>query len=309
MKVKKLLTATLLCTVAAFANDTMNKERFTEKLYADWGQSFTVDKELYSEDDGVQKLVIFENPLYGTVLALDGIIQTTKKDEFFYHEMITHTALLSHDKPENVLIVGGGDGGTLREVLRHKNVKEVTLVEIDGRVIKLCKQYFPEHSKGAFNDPRTRIVIQDAAKFVLTAPQKFDVIIADTTDPIGPGAALFTPEFFANCKKALKKNGIFVNQCGVPFMQTEEMGETYHHLKKLYGNVQFCLVPVPTYVGGFMCLGWASDKKYNDISVSTLEKRLKNVTGEMRYYTPEVHKASFALPLYMQKAIAAGDKK
>jgi spermidine synthase len=251
--------------------------------------------------------VIFENKEFGKVLALDGIIQTTEKDEFIYHEMITHVPILAYGKKDlSVLIVGGGDGGTLREVLRHNNVKKATLVEIDDRVINLCKEYFPNHSLGAFDDPRTHIVIQDAFDFVGQTNEKFDIIICDTTDPVGPGAVLFTFEFFAHCKQALNKGGVLVNQCGVPFMQKEEMVQTYEYLSRLFNDASFYLAPVPTYVGGFMCFGYATDNKElrRQDSRTIAQRMKKSVTGTLQYYTPEIHKAAFVLPKFVEDALA-----
>lgn len=306
MKVKNTILSTLFFSAVscgAFAQtNTM-----TETLYADWGQTFGISKILMEEKNDVQHMVIFDNPEFGKVLALDGIIQTTEKDEFFYHEMITHVPILAHGNAKNILIVGGGDGGTLREVLRHKSVERATLVEIDDRVINLCKQHFPNHSKGAFDDSRTHIVIQDAFDFVGTTKEKFDVIICDTTDPIGPGAILFTPEFYARCKKVLREGGILVNQCGVPFMQKDEMVHTHEHLSKIFKDAYFYVVPVPTYVGGFMCLGWATDNVNHRMKEpKEIEALLKKDLSEpLQYYTPKIHKASFVLPKFMEDALLA----
>ena len=309
MKFRDSILATLFFS-AVSSYSFAQTETFTETLYPHWGQFFTVSKVLMEDKNDVQHMVIFENEEYGKVLALDGIIQTTEKDEFVYHEMIVHVPLLAHGNAQNVLIVGAGDGGTLREVLRHKNVKSATLVEIDDRVINLCKKYLPNHSKGAFDNPKTRIVIQDAFDFVGNTREKFDVIICDTTDPIGPGAILFTPEFYARCKKALSVGGIIVTQCGVPFMQTDEMVHSHEHLSKIFKDAYFFVAPVPTYVGGFMTFGWATDNKtLRTIDSRILEQRMKKeVEGEMKYYTPKIQAASFVLPKFLEDALAAGSK-
>lgn len=310
MKLKTSILSTLFLA-AVSSHSFVNADTYRETLYPHWGQSFHMSKILMEEKNDVQHMVIFENEQFGKVLALDGAIQTTDKDEFFYHEMIVHVPIIAHGNAQNVLIVGGGDGGALREVLRHKSVKHATLVEIDDRVINLCKEHFPNHSQGAYEDPRTRVIIQDAFEFLANTKEKFDVIICDTTDPVGPGAVLFTPEFFARCKKALNTNGILVNQCGVPFMQMDELVETHKHLSKLFNDATFYVVPVPTYVGGFMTLGWATDNKnLRKISPAIAAQRLnKDVVGDLQYYTPMIQSACFVLPKFIEDALAKSKKE
>ena len=172
------------------------EEWCAETLYDSYRQVFKVEKILYEEKSESHHLLVFQNELFGTVLVLDGAIQVTEKDEFVYHEMMTHVPLLSHGNCRTVLIIGGGDGGILREVLRHKTVEKVVLAEIDASVIALSKKYLPSLSKGAFDDPRLQVVIGDGAQFVKNSPERFDVIICDSTDPEGPGAVLFSEEFY-----------------------------------------------------------------------------------------------------------------
>jgi spermidine synthase len=274
------------------------EERFVETLYPAWGQSFEVSKTIHTEKSDYWNLAIFENPLFGRVLAIDGIIQTTERDEAIYHEMMAHVPLLAHGNAKSVLILGGGDGGTLREALRHPGIERAVLVEIDRRVMDLCKEHMPSLSSGAFDDPRASIVIQDASKYVKETSETFDVIICDSSDPFGPGKVLFTSEFYGDCKARLNPNGIFVNQNGVPFLQKEELLLTLENRRPHFKHVSFYAAPVPTYAGGFMAFGWASDRKYK-VSEQTLKKRLENLKGEMKYYTPAIHRASFALPAYM----------
>ncbi len=300
MKVKKpILALALACAIPCLS---FAKEVYTESLYPHWGQSFEMSKVLFEEKNDVQHMVIFENQAFGKVLALDGVIQTTEKDEFVYHEMITHVPILAHGNAKKVLIVGGGDGGTLREVVKHSNVEEIVLVEIDARVIDLCKHYFPKHSNGSYDDPRLRVVIQDAFEYAGTTDETFDVIICDSTDPIGPGTVLFTPEYFSRIKNILNSDGIFVNQCGVPFMQTDEMVETHGHLSNLFADANFYLAPVPTYVGGFMSFGWATNNPHaREIDVATLKERMEaTMIGDLKYYTPKIHNASFVLPKFLE---------
>lgn len=285
-----MLTSFLLATAL-----TTN---FHETLYPDWKQTFTIDQIIYEENTDYWNLSIFENGQFGRVLALDGIIQLTEKDEYSYHEMMVHVPILTHPNPKSVLIIGGGDGGSLREVLRHKSLENITQVEIDPTVIELSKTYFPTLSQGAFDDPRANIVIQDASIFVKETEQKFDVIIIDSNDPEGSAQVLFSSEFYGDCKNILNEGGILVNQNGVPFLQPEELTLTENNRKPHFKNVGFYITSVPTYVGGLMALGFASDATY-EISEEVLKERLTNMEGKMKYYTPAVHIASFALPQFM----------
>lgn len=283
-----------------FSSSLSADQWITETLYENWRQSFKVDEVLYEERTEQQHLVIFRNDVFGKVLVLDGVIQTTEKDEFIYHEMMTHVPLLAHGKAKKILVVGGGDGGILREVLKHNTVEKAILVEIDEAVVTFSKKYLPSLSNGAFDDPRVEVIIQDGCQFVKNTDERFDVIICDSTDPYGPGAVLFTSEFYGDCHAILNPGGIFVNQNGVPFLQEGELLATYHNRKDHFKDVGYYLGVIPTYVGGFMAFGWASDNKgYRNISVKELEKRLKGVEGELKYYTPELHMGSFALPKFM----------
>jgi len=278
--------------------------QYQETLYPGWGQWFTESEIIFRQKTDFQDLVIFQNPQFGKVLALDGVIQNTEVDEPVYHEMMVHVPLLSHDNPQTILIVGGGDGGILREVLKHPTIERVVLVDIDKAVVDLSKEYLPHISKGAFENEKAHVIIQDATVFAKECKETFDVIICDSTDPIGPGEVLFTSEFYGDCKKLLNKNGIFVNQNGVPFMQPTELALTMNNRKPHFKHVTFYLAPVPTYAGGHMAFGWASDKKYR-VSEAVLEERLAKLNVDLFYYTPEVHKAAFALPGFMRKQIAS----
>lgn len=191
---------------------------YQETLYEGYGQRFRVDKILHEVHTGHQHLVIFENARMGRVMALDGVIQTTEADEFIYNEMLTHVPILAHGLARRVLIIGGGDGGILREVAKHRNVESITMVEIDSTVVELCREFLPEHSKGAFDDPRLSLAMDDGMRFVATTDQKFDVIISDSTDPIGPGEELFSENFYQACRRCLNEGGILVAQNGTPFM-------------------------------------------------------------------------------------------
>lgn len=277
-------------------------EVYQETLHQDWGQFFRIEKKYFEEKTDIQHLVLFDSPIWGKVLALDGVIQTTENDEFVYHEMLSHVPILAHGNVKSVLVIGGGDGGLIREVLKHQTVEKVALVEIDASVIEFSKKYLPSLSKGSFEDPRLQIVIQDGCEFVRNTDEKYDVILCDSTDPIGPGAVLFTSKFYEDCKKALNPNGIFSCQSGVPTLQKEEFKKTFQNLKDHFQDVGFFLAVVPSYIGGHMALGWATDNKnLKKISLEELELRIKQINGELQYYTPEIHQASFVLPRFMQK--------
>ncbi len=273
--------------------------RFQETLYTDWGQNFQKDKVLFETQTGHQHLIIFENPRFGNVMALDGIIQTTEADEFIYHEMMVHVPMNSHASPSRILIIGGGDGGILREVFKHPSIEHVTQVEIDSAVIDMCIKYFPDHSKGAFDDPRLNLVIDDGASFVKNNQQEFDVIITDSTDPVGPGEALFKSSFYKDCTAGLENDGILVTQNGVPYMQGDEITNTYRRWKPHFQTRKFYVTPIPTYAGGGMAMGFASKNKIETPSLPQLKYRSKPLE-KLRYYTPEVHLGSFGLPKYLK---------
>jgi len=281
-------------------NATSSQDRWTETLYSAYGQSFRVDEVLFEHKSELQHLLIFQNELFGRVMALDGIVQTTEKDEFIYHEMLTHVPLVAHGNAKRVLIIGGGDGGILREVCRHPGVEHITQVEIDQAVIDLAKKYLPAHSDGAYDDPRANIVIGDGFDFVQTTSERFDVIISDSTDPLGPGEVLFSKDFYAGCQRSLNPGGILVTQNGVPFMQTGELSNTAARLSRLFKDSTFYGAAVPTYIGGLMAFAWASDDPaLRQVDLQTLRQRWVASGIQSRYYTPEMHQAAFALPRYL----------
>ncbi|TFH74731.1 polyamine aminopropyltransferase [Gammaproteobacteria bacterium LSUCC0112] len=280
---------------------------WTETLYSAYGQRFRVDEVLFEEKSEHQHLLIFRNEQFGRVLALDGIVQTTERDEFIYHEMLTHVPLIAHGSARRVLIIGGGDGGILREVCRHSTVEHVTQVEIDQSVIDLAKTWFPGHSDGAYDDARANIVIGDGFDFVQTTQDRFDVIISDSTDPLGPGEVLFSKDFYAGCQRSLNPGGLLVTQNGVPFMQPGELSNTAARLSKLFRDRRFYTAAVPTYIGGVMTFAWASDNPdLAQVDIDTLTRRWLSQHIQSRYYTPELHQAAFALPRYLLDMLQTG---
>ena len=276
-----------------------------ETLYPHWGQRLSVDKVLFEDKTEHQHLVIFENASHGRVMMLDGAVQVTLKDEFVYHEMMAHVPLFALAKPKRVLIIGGGDGGILRETLKHPSVEQAVLCEIDRAVVDMSLKYFPEVSAGAFDNRRAEIVIADGVKLVAETKDRFDAILVDSTDPHGPGAVLFTKSFYANCRRCLNKGGVLVTQNGVPFMQPDELKQSVGFFRALFKDGGCYLAAVPTYVGGQMALGWASDDaKLRSAKLADIRERFAAADFDTRYYTPAIHKAAFALPAFIQEMLA-----
>ncbi|MDR3478416.1 MAG: polyamine aminopropyltransferase [Gammaproteobacteria bacterium] len=278
----------------------MNKPWYNETLFEHYGQRFEIENILFENQTAHQHLVIFENKQFGRVMALDGVIQTTTRDEFIYHEMMVHVPVLAHGFAKRVLIIGGGDGGILREVLKHNTIEHVTMVEIDAAVVEMSQQYLPSISDGAFADPRLNLVIADGMDFVRKCKEKFDIIITDSTDPIGPGEILFTDDFYSHAKRCLSANGIISSQNGASFLQEWEFEGTHRRLSSLYEDSWFYLAGVPTYIGGFMTLAWATDNKaYRQLSIDTIRLRYNNQPFKTRYYNPAIHVSAFHLPQHV----------
>src|SRR5487761_2443545 len=209
-----------------------------ETLYPDWGQRFRITRELARVRSAFQDIVIFESASHGRVMVLDGVVQITEADEFVYQEMLAHVPLLAHGAPENVLVIGAGDGGVLRRVLQHRSVRRAVMVEIDGEVIRLSKQFLPGIAGDAWSDPRAEVIVGEGIDYVQRAPDAaFDAIIVDSTDPIGVGEVLFTDAFYQNCARILGSRGLVVNQCGVPFMQADELRETSARRRRFFPYV------------------------------------------------------------------------
>ena len=274
-----------------------------ETLYDYYRQSLSVDTLLYDSETEHQRIKVFQNKGFGRVMTLDGVVQTTEGDNFVYHEMLTHVPILAHGAARRVLIVGGGDGGMAREALRHQSVQHVTMVEIDAGVVEFCKEYMPGLSQGAFDDPRLNLVIADGADFMRDCQDAFDVIIIDSTDPIGPGEVLFTDTFYGHAARCLTAEGILVTQNGVPFMQGDELTNSLRAFKALFSDWGCYLATVPTYAGGPMAFGWGTNGPARDVTVEVLRQRFAAAGIETDYYTPEVHKGAFALPGYVLKLL------
>ncbi|MBX9748181.1 MAG: polyamine aminopropyltransferase [Roseococcus sp.] len=274
-----------------------------ETLYPDWGQRFLVKRELARVKSDFQDIMLFESTSHGRVMVLDGVIQITERDEFVYQEMLTHVPLLAHGAAKRVLIIGAGDGGVLRRVLQHQNVEKCVMVEIDGEVIRLCQEHMPDVAGDAWTNPRGQVIVGDGIDYVRQAEAgSFDVVIVDSTDPIGVGEVLFTDEFYHNAARLLSADGLIVNQCGVPFMQADELRETSLRRGKFFADISAYVAAVPTYVGGFMTLGWsAKTKGLRSVPVEEIRRRAAaaGILGTTRYWTPEIHTGCFNLPPYI----------
>ncbi len=284
-------------------------EWLNEALYPGWGQRFEIVKIVAHERSPFQVILVIETRSHGRVLILDGNVQITEADEFAYQEMIAHVPMLAHGSARSVLIIGAGDGGVLRRVLEHRTVERATMVEIDEAVIRLAQTHLPGIAGTAWRDPRADVIVGDGIAYVAKAPTASqDVIIVDSTDPVGVGEALFTDSFYADCARVLRPGGIIVNQCGVPFMQGNELLETSRRRSRYFQHVTAYVAAVPTYVGGFMALGFASNSPGLDhLDANLIRARAKEagIVGQTQYWTPEVQAASFQLPPYIARYLPA----
>ena len=269
-----------------------------EELYPTWGQRFRIRSEIVRHRSEFQEIHIFDTDSHGRVMMLDGAVQITEADEFIYQEMIVHVPLIAHGNARRVLIIGAGDGGVLRRVLEHRTVTHAVMVEIDGDVMRLAREHMPAIGGAAWTDPRADIRIGDGIAYLRDAEAaSFDVIIVDSTDPAGPGEALFSDPFYADCARVLAPGGLVVNQSGVPFMQADELRTTSKLRARHFPHVTAYLVAVPTYVGGAMALGLAGHAPgICDAATAAARAEAAGLLGRTQYWSPEMHVASFALP-------------
>ena len=273
-------------------------EWYEESYHAHWRQRFEVDRYVYRGRTQYQEAIIFDSPALGRVLVLDGIVQTTERDEFIYHEMISHIAIMANGAAREVLIIGGGDGGTLEEVLKHQSVARATMVELDPGVVDLARTHLPGINQGAFDDPRAELVFGDGVEFVAGTERVFDVIIVDSTDPFGPGEALFTEAFYADCRARLRSGGILVAQSGNAFLERDRLRACLARLGNVFRDTSFILTSVPAYLGGPFVFAWGcDDPAKRELPAAALATR--PVPAGLRCYTPEVHAAAFVHPPWM----------
>ena len=278
---------------------------FEEDCDPHWRQRMAVSRIVHRQHTGLQEVLVFDNPTLGRVLVLDGVVQTTERDEFIYHEMLTHVPIVAHGAARDVLIIGGGDGGALEEVLKYPGIARVTLVELDRRVVEIATAHLGAIHRGAFEDPRAELLFADGVDFVARSDRRFDVIIVDSTDPTGPGEALFTEAFYADCRARLRQGGILVGQSGNPFCEPERFHAGQERLGRVFADASFMLTAVPTYLSGPFAIAWASDDPAKRrLSVAELARR--DQPAGLRCYSAAVHVAAFAHPPWLANRPSPG---
>jgi spermidine synthase len=287
-----------------------SEEWFGERERVGLEQRIQVRGVLYEGRSDYQSIRVLDTVPFGRALILDGVLQTTEMDEFIYHEMIVHPLLISLAQPERVLIIGGGDGGCLRRVLEHP-LREVVEVELDRAVVEACRRYLPQVSSGAFDDPRLQLLFADGYEFVEKAQEPFDAIVVDLTDPFPPGPSLrlFTAEFYQAVRRILKEDGLMITQSSSPLLLTNELLRIYANLKAVFPLVRVCLAPVPSYPGVLWSFTLASGG--NDplaLGEATVRQRLAARGISPRYYSPQIHFASFALPPFLADLLAEPER-
>ncbi|MED0805506.1 spermidine synthase [Bacillus paralicheniformis] len=270
---------------------------YTEKQTKNFGITMKINKTLHTEQTDFQKLEMAETEEFGNMLFLDGMVMTSEKDEFVYHEMVAHVPLFTHPNPEHVLVVGGGDGGVIREILKHQSVKKATLVDIDGKVIENSKKFLPSIA-GKLDDPRVEVKVDDGFMHIAESENEYDVIMVDSTEPVGPAVNLFTKGFYAGIANALKEDGIFVAQTDNPWFTPELITNVQRDVKEIFPITKLYLANIPTYPSGLWTFTIGS-KKYDPLEVE--DSRFFDI--ETKYYTKEIHKAAFVLPKFVSDLI------
>ncbi|MCY1714078.1 polyamine aminopropyltransferase [Caproiciproducens galactitolivorans] len=276
---------------------------FTEQHTKDVCFSIRVEKQIHSEQSKYQRIDVFESKEFGRFLTIDGKMMLTEKDEFIYHEMIVHVPMAVNPGVKNVLVIGGGDGGTIRELTRYGTIEKIDLVEVDKRVLEVSRAYFPEVSE-KLSDKRISFYFEDGLRFIREKENEYDLIIVDSTDPFGPGEGLFTKEFYGSCCNALKENGILVNQQECPYYAdySKFMKRAHQCMQEFFPVCRIYQAQIPSYPSGNWVFGFAS-KGLNP--VSDLRDSEWNKLGlKTRYYNTDVHVGSFAIPNYIRDILA-----
>ena len=264
--------------------------------------SIRVDRQLYSGKSEFQRIDVFDSPEFGRFLTLDGYMMLTEKDEFIYHEMITHVPMAVHPLVKKVLVIGAGDGGVIRELTRYPEIEHIDMVEIDPLVVEVCRKYLPK-TACRLDDPRLSIHYEDGLKYVRFKENEYDLIIVDSTDPFGPGEGLFTREFYGNCYKALKEDGIMVNQQGSPFYAEDAtaMQRSHQRIASTFPISKVYQAHIPTFAAGYWLFGFAS-KKYHPIN--DMDAAAWNALNmRTRYYTSRLHVGAFYLPAFLEEML------
>lgn len=268
-------------------------------------QRIRVLEMLYAGRSEYQEIQVVVTAPFGRALLLDGILQTSETDEFLYHEMLVHPALVSLAQPRRVLIIGGGDGGCLRRVLEHP-VQEVVQVELDSQVVAVSRRYLPSISAGAFDDPRVRVIYGDGIAYVAEGNERFDAIIVDSTDPAGPSLGLFSADFYCHAASLLSENGLLVSQTGSPLYMMPEFLNAYRNLRRAFASVRPCLALVPSYPGAWWTFCVAGQGAATlDLTREEIERRTRERGLKLRYYSPEIHFASVTLPPFLAAVLAS----
>ncbi|WP_125142585.1 polyamine aminopropyltransferase [Clostridium transplantifaecale] len=275
---------------------------FSEKHTPNVKLSIRVDRQLYSGKSEFQRIDVFDSPEFGRFLTLDGYMMLTEKDEFIYHEMITHVPMAVHPSVKQALVIGAGDGGVIRELTRYHEIEHIDMVEIDPLVVEVCKKYLPK-TACRLDDERLAIHYEDGLKFIRGCENRYDLIIVDSTDPFGPGEGLFTREFYGNCYKALKEDGIMVNQHESPFYDddAEACKRAHKRIVESFPISRVYQAHIPTYPSGHWLFGFAS-KKYHPLK-DLNETRWNMRSLQCRYYTTTLHKGAFYLPAYVEEML------
>lgn len=275
---------------------------FSEAHTSNVKMSIKVDRQLYSGKSEFQRIDVFDSPEFGRFLTLDGYMMLTEKDEFIYHEMITHVPMAVHPNVKSVLVIGAGDGGVIRELVQYPEIEHIDMVEIDPLVVEVCKKYLPK-TACRFDDPRLTIHYEDGLRFVRTKTNHYDLIIVDSTDPFGPGEGLFTREFYGNCYNALKEDGIMINQHESPFY-SEDAAACQRAHKRIVESFPISKVyqaHIPTYPSGHWLFGFAS-KKYHPLrDLNETRWNMRGIT--CNYYTTTLHKGAFYIPAYVEELL------
>lgn len=270
---------------------------FTEKQTPVFGITAKIRETLVTEKTEYQDLAMIDTEEFGRMLVLDGMVMTTIKDEFVYHEMMTHPALFTHPNPKHVLVVGGGDGGVIREVIKHPEVEKAVLVEIDGKVIEYSKKYLPEIA-GELDNPRVEVQVNDGYMHIIESKNKYDVIMVDSTEPVGPAAPLFERGFYQGIYEALKDDGIFVAQTDNPWFKADLIQKVNKDVKEIFPIVRVYGANIPTYPSGLWTFTMGS-KTYDPLEVD--ETKIPEL--DTKYYTSRIHKAAFALPKFVEDLV------
>lgn len=267
---------------------------FTEKQTKDFGITCRVEKTLHTEKTEYQQLDVIETNQFGTMLLLDGMVMTTDVDEFVYHEMVAHVPLCTHPNPKKVLVVGGGDGGAIREIVKHDSVEKAVLVDIDGKVIEYSKKYLPNIAK-ELNNPRVEVKVEDGFRHIHEHKNTYDVILVDSTEPVGPAVKLFEKGFYQGIYDCLTEDGLFVAQSDNPWFHGELIRKVFADVSDIFPITRLYTCNIPTYPSGLWTFTLGS-KKYDPLQVD--KRTIPDL--DTKYYTADIHYAAFALPKFVQ---------